>query len=137
FTLLELPTGWRNGARVLGRSHELIMMQQWYQTLHGKRRLGGNTSRNPAYKFQYFTEAPLIGDLISLMVNEGEPPYRAPVIDNELAAMIARNQPLAGEILADLGVRFVTVDVERSSPALLRFVEEALPLTLVEEWQGP
>lgn len=30
-------------------------------------RLGGNTSRNPAYKFQYFSEAPLLGDLIALM----------------------------------------------------------------------
>ncbi len=136
FAVLELPTGWRNGARVLGRSHELIMMQQWYQTVHGKRRLGGNTSRNPAYKFQYFTEAPLLGDLIALMVNEGEPRYRAPVIDAELERMIARNQSRAAEILADLGVRFVTVDVDRSSPALLRFVDEALPLTLVEEWQG-
>ena len=65
--LLELPTGWRNGARVLGRSDVLIMMQQWYQSEHGERRLGGNTSRNPDYKFQYFTEAPLIGDLIGLM----------------------------------------------------------------------
>jgi hypothetical protein len=34
------------------------MMQQWYQSEHGQRRLGGNTSRNPAYKFQYFTDAP-------------------------------------------------------------------------------
>ena len=67
FTVLELPTGWRNGARVLGKSDVLIMMQQWYQTAHGKRRLGGNTSRNPAYKFQYFSETPLLADLIALM----------------------------------------------------------------------
>ncbi len=43
------------------------MMQQWYQTTHGKRRFAGNTSRNPAYKFQYFSEAPFISDLIALM----------------------------------------------------------------------
>src|SRR5690606_28597567 len=36
FAVLELPTGWRNGARVLGKSDLLIMMQQWYQTEHGK-----------------------------------------------------------------------------------------------------
>ena len=70
--LLELPTGWRNGARVLGRSDILIMMQQWRQTAHGKPRLGGNTSRNPPQKFQYFTEHPLIGDLIALM-NSDQP----------------------------------------------------------------
>ena len=36
-----------------------------------------------------------------------------------------------------LGVRYVLVHVEKSPPALLRFVAETLPLELVEEWQGP
>ncbi len=141
FTVLELPTGWRNGARVLGKSDILIMMQQWYQTTHGKRRLGGNTSRNPPYKFQYFTEAPLIGDLIALMNAEpNSTPANAEiaqVVDGELDALIARNRPIAGPVLDFLGARYVTVHVEKSPPALLRFVDEALPLTLVEEWHGP
>ncbi|MCL4858607.1 MAG: hypothetical protein KJZ93_04345 [Caldilineaceae bacterium] len=135
FALLELPTGWRNGARVLGKSDKLIMMQQWYQTAHGKRRLGGNTSRNPPYKFQYFTNAPLMGDLIALM--NADEPHMQPVIDPQLDAMIARNRPIAGQLLADLGVRYVTVHEERSPPALLRFVDEALPLALIDEWRGP
>ncbi|RIK25879.1 MAG: hypothetical protein DCC55_40360, partial [Chloroflexi bacterium] len=134
FAVLELPTGWRNGARVLGRSDKLIMMQQWYQTAHGKRRLGGNTSRNPPYKFQYFTNAPLIGDLIALM--NADQGHMQPVIDAEFTLLVQRNRPIAGQVLQDLGVRFVTVHVERSPPALLRFVDEVLPLTLVEEWQG-
>ncbi|MBX3016022.1 MAG: hypothetical protein KF832_31160 [Caldilineaceae bacterium] len=140
FTVLELPTGWRNGARVLGKSDILIMMQQWYQTAHGKRRLGGNTSRNPAYKFQYFTNAPLLSDLIALMNAEpASTPANdaiAKVVEPELDAIIARNRPLAGEVLALLGVRYVTVHVNQATPALLRFVSEALPLHLVEEWQG-
>jgi len=134
FALLELPTGWRNGARVLGKSDKLIMMQQWYQTGHGKRRLGGNTSRNPPYKFQYFSEAPLLGDLIALM--NADQPHLLPVIDAELDSMIARNQPIAAQVLVDLGVQAITVHVEKSPPSLLRFVEEALPVTLIEEWQG-
>jgi len=141
FALLELPTGWRNGARVLGKSDILIMMQQWYQTVHGKRRLGGNTSRNPPYKFQYFTNAPLIGDLIALMNAEANsnPAHTAiaQVVDAEFDAIIARNRPIAGTVLDFLGVRYVTVHVEKAPPALLRFVDEALPLTLVEEWHGP
>lgn len=141
FTVLELPTGWRNGARVLGKSDILIMMQQWYQTTHGKRRLGGNTSRNPPYKFQYFTNAPLIGDLIALM--NAEPASNpataeiARVVDRELPDLIARNQPLAGPVLHFLGVKYVTLHVEKAPPALQRFVTEALPLTLVDEWRGP
>ena len=129
--LLELPTGWRNGARILGKSDLLIMAQQWWQTEHGLRRLGGNTSRNPEFKFQYFTDAPLLGDLIALF-NAGEP-HLQPVIDSQLDAMIARDRSLAPRVLDFLGVEYVTVHVEKSPPQLLRFVEEALPLTLVAE----
>jgi hypothetical protein len=132
--VLELPTGWRNGARVLGYSDLLIMRQQWYQTEHGKRRLGGNTSRNPTHKFQYFTDHPLVGDLIALM--NAEQPHMAPVIADRLPSLIARHRPVAGQELADLGIGWVTLHVEKASPALLRFVDEALPLALVEEWRG-
>ncbi|MEZ4868619.1 MAG: interleukin-like EMT inducer domain-containing protein [Caldilineaceae bacterium] len=141
FTLLELPTGWRNGARVLGKSDRLIMFQQWYQTMHGKRRLGGNTSRNPPYKFQYFTQVPLLGDLIALMNAEPDGTREhdeiARVVGTQLERMITQDRALASEVLAFLGVRYVTVHVEKSPPALLRFVDEALPLTLVDEWHGP
>ncbi len=139
FTVLELPTGWRNGARVMGKSDILIMMQQWYQTEHGKRRLGGNTSRNPAYKFDYFTNAPLLGELIALMNatpdNDAQQAITR-VVEEEFDALVARNRPLAAAVLDLLDVVYVTVHVEKASPALLRFVDEVLPLTLVEEWQG-
>ncbi len=140
FTLLELPTGWRNGARVMGKSDLLIMMQQWYQTTHGKRRLGGNTSRNPAYKFQYFVNAPLIGDLIALMNatpdNDAQQEIER-VVTETFDTIAARDRPLAAAVLDFLDVDYVTVHVEKASPALLRFVDEVLPLTLVERWQGP
>lgn len=134
FAVLELPTGWRNGARVLGRSDLLIMMQQWYQTEHGKRRLGGNTSRNPEYKFQYFTQAPLLGDLIALM--NADRPHIGAVIDERYAALVDANAPIAGQVLRDLGVRFVLVHEAQATPALLQFVDDALPLREVERWQG-
>jgi hypothetical protein len=134
FALLELPTGWRNGARVLGKSDKLIMLQEWYQTVHGKRRLGGNTSRNPPDKFQYFTNAPLIGDLIALMNADRE--HLSPVINQTYTMLVRRNQPIVAQVLAQLGVRWVTIHVEKSPPALLRFVADVLPLTLIEEWHG-
>ena len=137
FTLLELPTGWRNGARVLGKSDKLIMMQQFYQTVHGKRRLGGNTSRNPAYKFQYFTDAPLLGDLIALMNADDDHKYIVGEINAQLDRMIRQDRTIAPQVLQTLGVQYVTVHVEKSPPALLRFVDDALPLTLVDEWHGP
>jgi len=134
FAVLELPTGWRNGARVLGKSDLLIMMQQWYQTEHGKRRLGGNTSRNPEYRFQYFTQAPLLGDLIALM--NADRPHIGAVIDERYTALVDAARPAAGQILHDLGVRYVLVHEEKSPPHLLRFVDDALPLREVERWQG-
>jgi len=140
FALLELPTGWRNGARVLGKSDILIMMQQWYQTSHGKRRLGGNTSRNPIYKFQYFTQAPLIGDLIGLMNAQAGADLAqnelARVVEADFATLAERNRALAPTVLAFLGVEYVMVHVDKATPALLRFVEEVLPVTLINEWQG-
>ncbi len=135
FAVLELPTGWRNGARVMGRSDVLIMMEQWYQTSHGKRLLGGNTSRNPGYKFQYYSNAPLLGDLIGLM--NADQPHIGPVIDAEWDDLVARNRAIAPAALDFLDVRFVVVHVEKAPIQLVRFVEEALPVELVEEWSGP
>ncbi|MEZ4706625.1 MAG: interleukin-like EMT inducer domain-containing protein [Caldilineaceae bacterium] len=135
FTVLELPTGWRNGAYVLGKSDELIMMQQWYQSVYGKRRLGGNTSRNPAYKFDYFVNAPLIGDLIGLM--NADRAWIAPEVAAHWAKIAVRNREMAGPVLDFLGVRYVTLRVDKSPEALLRFVDEVLPVTLMDEWQGP
>lgn len=134
FAVLELPTGWRNGARVLGKADLLIMTQQWWQTEHGKRRLGGNTSRNPEYKFQYFTQAPLLGDLIALM--NADRPHIGAVVDAEFAAMVAANRPRAGQILRDLGVGAILVHEEKATPQLLRFVEAVLPVTEIDRWQG-
>ncbi len=134
FAVLELPTGWRNGARVLGRSDVLIMMQEWYQTAHGKRHLGGNTSRNPAYKFQYFTDAPVLGDLIALMNADRE--HLTPVLTADYAALTARLRRDAPALLDFLHVRYVLLYVDRSPAMLVRAVEDALPVTQVEEWQG-
>ncbi len=65
FAVLELPPGWRNGARVAGKQDVIIMTELWNQTVHGKRVLGGNTSRNPEFKFQYFSEDPTLARLIA------------------------------------------------------------------------
>jgi hypothetical protein len=135
FAVLELPTGWRNGARVLGKSDTLIMMQQLYQSAHGKRRLGGNTSRNPAYKFQYFSETPIMADLIALM--NADRPHLTPTLAAEYLTLAARVRAHAPQLFELLNIRYVTVHVEKSPEPLLRLVEEALPIALVGEWQGP
>lgn len=134
FAVLELPTGWRNGARVLGKSDVLIMMQQWYQTAHGKRRLGGNTSRNPAYKFQYFSETPVLADLIALM--NADQSHLAPTLEANYATIADDVRQSAPALFNLLGIRYVTLHVEKAPTLLMKLVDEALPVRLMDEWRG-
>ncbi|RME75123.1 MAG: hypothetical protein D6784_08545, partial [Chloroflexi bacterium] len=56
FTLLHLPLGWRNSYGTLGAERTQI---QYYQSAHHRPMLGGNTSRNPDFKFDYYRRIPL------------------------------------------------------------------------------
>lgn len=56
FTLLQLPLGWRNSYGALGAEQTQL---QYYQAAHQRPMLGGNTSRNPAFKFGYYANIPL------------------------------------------------------------------------------
>lgn len=55
FSILQLPLGWRNSFGVFGPENTLL---QYYQTAHAKPMLGGNISRAPAFKMQYFERIP-------------------------------------------------------------------------------
>ncbi len=60
FTVLPLPLGWRNSYGTLGAEQTQL---QYYQSAHQHPMMGGNTSRNPAFKFDYFTRIPLFAAL--------------------------------------------------------------------------
>ncbi len=112
FAVLEIPLAWRNGFRVTGTMDPVIMFEQFYQTTHQKRLLGGNTSRNPEFKFQYFTEAPVINTIIALE-NGHE-------VDQ---ATRERDRELAPGVLRLLGVRYVVLHTEEISSALIDYVQ--------------
>ncbi len=130
FALLELPPGWRNGARVAGKQDIVIMQEQWYQTYHGKRLLGGNTSRNPEFKFQYFSEDPTLARLIGQTAAADLPQHTAlrsalaasPVTDAERA----RARQWAGF----LDLRFVMVHRDKVPPATEELLQALLPVKL-------
>jgi hypothetical protein len=115
FAVLEIPLAWRNGFRVTGTMDPVIMFEQFYQTVHEKRLLGGNTSRNPEYKFQYFTEAPVINTIIAL-----ENGYE---MDQ---ATWNRDRELAPDVLRLLGVRYVVLHTEETPSPLVEYVQEVL-----------
>jgi hypothetical protein len=115
-TLLDLPVAWRNGFRVLGTQDPVIMFEQFCQTVHEKRLLAGNTSRNPELAFQYFAEAPVINSLIALETGKALP-----------EAVVAADAALAPAVLGFLDVRWVIVR-PAFGEGLVPYVEATMPL---------
>ena len=96
FTLMQLPMGWRNGFGVFGAEDTRV---EWYQSVHGKPILGGNTSRNPAFKLEYFKRLPLLQAITGL--EQYQPP-------DEATDQAARAS--AAELMALWNVRYLTVN---------------------------
>ena len=92
FAIMQLPLGWRNSFGVLGSEQTNL---QYFQTAHGKPMLGGNISRAPAYKMDYFARIPLFQALTDLEL------YREVSPETDAAA---RRQ--AGDLMALYDVRY-------------------------------
>jgi hypothetical protein len=94
--VLQLPMGWRNGFGVFGAEDTRV---EWYQTVHGRPILSGNTSRNPAFKFEYFERLPLLRAITGIEM------YQPP---DEATDQAARDQ--AAELMALWDVRYLAVN---------------------------
>jgi interleukin-like EMT inducer protein len=123
FTVLEIPLAWRNGFRMTGTLDQAMMFEQWYQTEHGHPILGGNTSRNPELKFQYFTEAPVINSIIAVETGHELDPDT-----------LARDKTLAPDVLRFFGIRYIVWHSPRDPQnrfaldAARAYVENILPV---------
>ncbi|MBN1992809.1 MAG: hypothetical protein JW953_08875 [Anaerolineae bacterium] len=95
FTLLQLPLGWRNSYGTLGAERTQL---QYYQAAHHRPILGGNTSRNPAFKFDYYANIPLFSALTETEL------YRS--VD-EITLARARQQ--AAELMALYNVKYLVI----------------------------
>ena len=92
FAIMQLPLGWRNSFGVLGSEQTNL---QYFQTAHGKPMIGGNISRAPAFKMEYFARIPLFKALTDLEMYKDV----APEVD-----AAARAQ--AGALMALYNVRY-------------------------------
>jgi hypothetical protein len=117
WTLLDLPVAWRNGSRVTGTLDPIIMFEQYYQTVHHKRLLAGNTSRNPPLKFQYFTEAPVLNSLIALETGHSLDP-----------AVVEQDRALAAGVLRFFNIQAVVVHPAQTGPEVAPYVETVMPV---------
>lgn len=132
FTVLDIPFAWRNGFRVTGPLTTQFMFGQFYQTVHQKRLLQGNTSRNPDFKFQYFTTAPIINSLLALQTGK-----------NLLPERLAQDRAIADQALAFFGIRYILIrpysyawfngaeTLTVTQEPVIPYVEEALPVEKV------
>ena len=134
FALLELPPGWRNGARVAGKQDVVIMSELWNQTAHGKRVLGGNTSRNPEFKFQYFSEDPTLARLIAL-TNAADLAAQHGALREALGTtpVSAEDRARAREWTAFLNLRYVMVHRDKLPPETETALKDLLPVELATE----
>lgn len=130
--VLTLPLGWRNSFGVLGAENTRL---EYYQTMHGKRLVGGNISRAPAFKFDYFERLPVIRSLIEIQTDT-----RAEISTEQRAADKAQ----ADELVRLLGARYLVVHppIEGRPPyadnyeAAFAYASEMWNLELVEESEG-
>ncbi len=141
--VLDLPLGWRNGFNVFGKQDLVIMAEQWAQTRHERPILGGNTSRNPEYKFNYFLEAPLIGPLTVLANAVPANPHIVEQMQAALAGLDGNAPTLEGSpllqqaaadapaVLQALNVRYVVIHTDTVPAQFVTFVERFLPVTFV------
>ena len=70
-SVLQVPLGWRNSFGVLGPERTQL---QYYQTAHGKPMLGGNISRAPDFKMDYFARIPYFDALTQIEFGGDVPP---------------------------------------------------------------
>ncbi len=98
FSLMQLPLGWRNSFGVYGAERTQI---QYYQTVHQKPMLGGNISRAPAFKFDYYRNIPLFR-----AIAQTELPTADPAVDPDTLAKAARQ---ASELMTLYNVRYLVI----------------------------
>lgn len=115
FAVLDLPLSWRNSINIQGA---IDYRAHFWQTVHQKRLLDGSTSRNPAFKFQYFLEAPIINSIIALENGRELDDTRR-----------AQDRAMAREVLRFYDIRYINAFRAKTDPKVLAYVLDLFPAT--------
>ncbi len=130
FGRLAEQMGWRNSFGVQGTENT---QTQYYQAYHHKRLLSGNISRNPPFKFDYFSQVPILDSLITLQTYGQVEAQRR-----------ATDKATADEFVRFYDIRYVVVTpgipgrppyVDTRDEAVA-YVEEVLPVEKVYDQDG-
>lgn len=130
YAILQLPLGWRNSFGTLGAEDTRA---QSYQTIHQKRILGGNTSRNAPFKFDYFAALPIVSSLIAIE-------------DYKTVSAEQRDfdRTYADEFIRFFDIRYVVVQpavpgrhpYDDTRAAAMQYARDVLPLELISDADG-
>lgn len=115
FSILQIPLGWRDGFGTVGRERTIV---QAYQSVHGKRIIGGNTSRSPQHVLPYFANLPVLRSIVAL--EEGRD---LPVETREA------DRRLAAAVLGFLDVRYIVVHGDYVGGPVEQYIQTVLPVT--------
>ncbi len=129
-SVMHAPLGWRNSFGVFGAERTQL---QYFQTVHDKPMIGGNISRAPDFKMDYFKRIPLF-EAIAQIENGNEVPA-------ELAEAAAAQ---ANELvyLYNVGYVLLMPPIEQRFPyadtwqATWDFYKAVLPLESAPFWTG-
>ena len=129
-SVLHLPLGWRNSFGTLGPERTQL---QYFQTAHGKPMLGGNISRAPDFKMDYFGRIPLFAALVDVQSGGKVSPER-----------LAAAQAQAAELmyLYDTGYVLLFPPIPERYPyadhwqAAWEFAKDVLPLEAEPFWSA-
>ena len=116
--VLELPFGVRDGTSSVGN---FTARSQFFQTVHGKRLIGGSLSRISRRRIADVRREPILDALITL--SEGG--TLAPERENDLILKMP-------EFARRASIGFVVIDRSRTAPQLREFAERALGLRRVD-----
>jgi hypothetical protein len=114
--------GWRNSFGVFGPEQTLL---QYYQSAHGKPMLGGNISRAPDFKLDYFERIPFFQALTEIQFGRPVPPELRDAAKAQAAELMALYNTAYVVLTPPIPDRLPYADTWQAS---WNFVKEALPL---------
>lgn len=96
YSILSLPFGFRNSFTTIGAEDTRT---QYYQSVHGKYLLSGNTSRNPPIQLDYFDRISLFHSLSQVELYNSIPPD-----------VLARDKADAVRLVSFFDIRYVVIN---------------------------
>ncbi|MCB0060625.1 MAG: hypothetical protein KDE19_00855, partial [Caldilineaceae bacterium] len=129
-SVMQIPLGWRNSFGTFGAERTQL---QYFQSAHGKPMLGGNISRAPTFKMEYFERIPLFQTI--RQIEFGAEPG---------AELVTAAQTQAADLmyLYNTGYVLLYPPIEARKPyednwqATWNFVKATLPLEAEPFWSG-